>query len=80
MEIRQLQTFVIAAETQSFTRTAEMVGLTQSAVSQHVGSLEKVLSRSLFDRGANSVTLTEFGKALYHHARRILEIVVLPRS
>jgi DNA-binding transcriptional LysR family regulator len=75
MEIRHLQTFAVAAETQSFTRTAELVGLTQSAVSQHVGLLEKELGRSLFDRGANSITLTEFGKVLHHHARRILDIV-----
>lgn len=75
MEIRHLQTFAVAAETQSFTRTAEMVGLTQSAVSQHVGLLEKELGRSLFDRGANSISLTEFGKVLHHHARRVLSIV-----
>lgn len=75
MEIRHLQTFVIAAETQSFTRTAELVGLTQSAVSQHVGLLEKELGRALFDRGAKSVSLTEFGLSVHHHARKILEIV-----
>jgi DNA-binding transcriptional LysR family regulator len=75
MEIRHLQTFAVAAETQSFTRTAEIVGLTQSAVSQHVGLLEKELGRSLFDRGPNSITLNEFGKVLHYHARRILNIV-----
>jgi DNA-binding transcriptional LysR family regulator len=75
MEFRHFHTFAVAAETQSFTRTAEIVGLTQSAVSQHVGLLEKELGRSLFDRGANSITLTAFGRVLHHHARRILDIV-----
>lgn len=74
MEIRQLQTFVIAAETESFTRTAETIGLTPSAVSQHVSALEKELGRSLFERGANSISLTEFGKSLHKRAQRLLEI------
>lgn len=75
MEIRHFQTFVVAAETQSFTRTAQIVGLTQSAISQHIGILEKELGRSLFDRGPNSIELTEFGSVLYHNAQRILSIV-----
>ncbi len=75
MEIRHLHSFVVAAETESFTRAAEIVGLTQSAVSQHIASLEEQLGRSLFDRGANSIQLTEFGKFLYQQARRIMDIV-----
>jgi len=75
MEIRLLHTFVIAAETGSFTRTAEAIGLTQSAVSQHISALERELGRALFERGANSITLTEFGKSLHHRARQLLEIV-----
>jgi DNA-binding transcriptional LysR family regulator len=37
--------------------------------------LEKELGRALFDRGAKSVSLTEFGLSVHHHARKILEIV-----
>ena len=75
MEIRHLQTFAVAAETQSFTRTAELVGLTQSAVSQQVSLLEKELGRLLFERGPKSVALTEFGRTLHDRARQILKIV-----
>lgn len=75
MEIRQLQTFIIAAETESFTRTAEQIGLTQSGVSQHISALENDLGRALFERGANSITLTEFGKAIHVRALKLLEIV-----
>ena len=49
MEMRHLQTFVLAAESQSFTRAAEALGLTQAAVSQHVAALEKELRTPLFD-------------------------------
>jgi DNA-binding transcriptional LysR family regulator len=75
MEMRHLQTFVIAAEEQSFTRAAEGLGLTQAAVSQHVAALEKELRTPLFDRGPRSVTLTEAGRRVYEHARQILESV-----
>jgi DNA-binding transcriptional LysR family regulator len=75
MEIRHLQTFVIAAESQSFTRTAESLGLTQAAVSQHIASIEKDLNAALFDRGPRSVMLTETGRRVYEQARRILDLV-----
>jgi len=75
MEMRHLQTFVIAAESQSFTRAAESVGLTQAAVSQHVAALEKELRTALFDRGPRSVTLTDTGRRVYDHVRKILDLV-----
>lgn len=75
MEIRHLQTFVIAAESQSFTRAAETLGLTQAAVSQHVATLEKELRTALFDRGSRSVVLTDAGRRTYNRARQVLELV-----
>ena len=75
LEMRHLQTFVIATEQQSFTRAAEMLGLTQAAVSQHVAALEKELRTSLFDRGPRSVTLSDTGRRVYEYARQILELV-----
>ena len=73
MEMRHLQTFVIAAESQSFTRAAEILGLTQAAISQHVAALEKELRTSLFCRGPKSVTLNDTGRRVYDHAKKILE-------
>ncbi len=75
MEMRHLQTFVIAAESQGFTRAAEILGLTQAAVSQHVAALEKELHTALFDRGPRSVALTATGRRVYEHARQILDLV-----
>ena len=75
MEFRHLQTFVVASESQSFTRAAETLGLTQAAVSQHVAALEKELRTSLFDRGPRSVALTETGRRVYDRARQILAFV-----
>lgn len=75
MEMRHLQTFVIAAESQSFTRAAEILRLTQAAVSQHVAALEKELRTVLFDRGPRSVVLTDTGRRVYDQARTILGLV-----
>jgi DNA-binding transcriptional LysR family regulator len=49
--------------------------MTQAAVSQHVAAVEKELRTQLFDRGSRSVTPTEFGRRVYSHAQKILELV-----
>jgi len=73
--MRHLQTFAVAAESQSFTRAAETLGLTQAAVSQHVAALERELCTAMFDRGPRSVTLTDTGRRVYEHASTILRLV-----
>ena len=75
MEIRHLQSFVVAAENESFTRAGEILGLSQAAVSQHIAAMEKQLRVGLFKRGAKSVSLTDTGRRVYDHARRILDLV-----
>ena len=75
MEMRHLQTFALAAETQGFTRAAELLGLSQAAVSQHVAALERELCTALFERGPRSVALTETGRRVYAHVKQILELV-----
>jgi len=75
MELRHLRTFSMAAELQSFTRAANALSLTQAAVSQHVASLEKELSVSLFDRTGRAVVPTAAGHRLYEYARKILNLV-----
>lgn len=74
MELRHLQTFVIAVEMQSFTRAANVLGVTQAAVSQHIAALEKELRVSLFKRSSRSVVSTEPGRTLYECARRIVDL------
>ena len=67
-----LQTFLAVAQTRSFTRTAERLGLRQSTVSQHIRKLEQEAGRRLFVRDTHSVTMTADGEAMVEFARGIL--------
>jgi DNA-binding transcriptional LysR family regulator len=69
-----LETFAEAAERGGFTAAARQLGLSQAAVSQRIQRLEKLLRTALFRREAGRTTLTEAGKRLHGHARRILDI------
>ncbi|WP_255688988.1 LysR family transcriptional regulator [Brevibacillus sp. AF8] len=74
MTLTQLQVFVTAAKAGSFTRAAEEIGFTQSAVSQMIQSLEKELGVSLFQRSRSGITPTSIGERMLSHARDILNI------
>ena len=67
-----LQTFLAIAQTRSFTRTAERLGLRQSTISQHIRKLEDETGRRLFVRDTHSVTTTADGEAMIEFARGIL--------
>ena len=70
-----LRTFVAIADHGGFTRAAEMVNRTQSAVSMQMKRLEEdVLERSLFERDGRQVRLTPEGQILLGYARRILRL------
>ncbi|MGE4218882.1 MAG: LysR substrate-binding domain-containing protein [Alphaproteobacteria bacterium] len=69
-----LRSFVAIADTGSFTRAADDVGRTQSAVSMQVKRLEEALGRTLFLRSGRTVHLTSDGMALLGYARRILAL------
>ena len=72
MEIRQLETFVHVAQLQSFSRAAEVLGYTQSAITVQIRLLESELETRLFDRTGKRVVLTPSGKEFMEHASRIL--------
>ncbi len=72
MELTALQAFVAVAEAGSFSRAADSLFLTQPAISKRIAALEEDLRARLFDRMARSVELTEAGRALLPHARRVL--------
>lgn len=73
LEIDLLRAFVAVAETGSFTMAADVVGRSQSAVSQKVLRLEDILQRKVFERNSRSLTLTREGERLLVAARRMLE-------
>lgn len=68
-----LKGFEAAARLGSFTRAAEELCLTQSAVSRQVQTLEQQLGQRLFLRGTRRIALTEAGEELYAAARAALE-------
>ncbi|CAN7678896.1 LysR substrate-binding domain-containing protein [Aminobacter aminovorans] len=70
-----LRTFLAVAESGNFTRAAEGVGRTQSAISMQIKRLEEVVGEVLFERGARGVTLTERGTELVGNARRIVALL-----
>jgi DNA-binding transcriptional LysR family regulator len=73
LELDLLRAFVAVAESGSFTAAAEVVGRSQSAVSQKVLRLEDILQRRVFERTSRSLSLTREGEQLLVAARRMLE-------
>src|SRR5919199_1676759 len=69
-----LRSFVLIAEGGSFTRAAQVVGRTQSAVSMQIRRLEEILGQSLLLRGARGVEPTRHGLWLLERARRLLAL------
>ncbi|MFD1695355.1 LysR substrate-binding domain-containing protein [Roseibium aestuarii] len=74
LDLDQLRTFVAIAENGSFTRAAEAVYKTQSAVSMQMRRLEERIGRSLFFRDGRMSRLTEDGERLLHYARRLVQL------
>ncbi len=72
MELRHLRYFVAVASHGSFNRAAEILHLTQPALSRQVKDLEEELGVTLLVRGSNSVKLTEAGELFYEEAREVL--------
>ena len=66
-----LQCFIAVSETASFTKAAERVGRTQSAISQQIIKLEQMLNKPLIIRG-KTLTLTPDGDIFLGYARQIL--------
>lgn len=74
MDLRHLKTLLAIAEHRTFAAAAEVVGLTQSAVSLHVKALEQGLGVKLFDRASRPPALTGEGRMLVERAREILQL------
>jgi len=68
-----IQGFEAAARTLSFTKAAEELFITQSAVSRQMRALEDRLGVALFERHPRSLALTEAGRSLYRAAGEFLE-------
>lgn len=64
LDIHQLHVFLTAAETLSFTRTAQRLHMTQPSVSQHIQALERHFGCELFVRNGRNLELTDAGLKL----------------
>ena len=74
LDIDLLRAFATLVDTGSFTRTGELLGRTQSAVSVQIKRLEDQVGARLCDRSGRSVVPTPAGEQLLGYARRILSI------
>ncbi|PJE08225.1 LysR substrate-binding domain-containing protein [Legionella sp.] len=68
-----LQCFLAVADTGSFTKAADKVGRTQSAISQQIAKLEQITEKSLINRG-KTFSLTTDGELFLGYARKIFEL------
>jgi DNA-binding transcriptional LysR family regulator len=74
MELSQLEVFLAVAREHRFSRAAEKLYRTQSAVSQTIRKLEDELGESLFDRSSREGVLTDAGQVLYEYAEKLLNL------
>ena len=67
----KLQTFITLSETKSFTKTGEVTGLTQPAVTSQIKRLEEELNCALFLRKKGEMTLSDEGEVALLYAKRL---------
>jgi len=70
--LRQIEAFLAVAQLEGFTRAAERIHLTQSAISVLIRELEEQIGVRLFDRTTRAVRLTEAGKEFFPFAEKAL--------
>ena len=73
MQFESLKVFCDLAETESFTKTAQINGVTQSAVSQTISALERHFKSLLIERSKKNFRLTPEGEVLYDYSKQILQ-------
>ncbi|MGC8886259.1 MAG: LysR family transcriptional regulator [Verrucomicrobiia bacterium] len=73
MQIESFKVFCDLAETESFTKAAQINGITQSAVSQQISALEREFKSLLIERSKKRFRLTREGEILYEYAKQIIQ-------
>jgi DNA-binding transcriptional LysR family regulator len=74
LELAQLEVFLAVARERRFSRAAEKLYRTQSAVSQTIRKLEDELGEALFDRSSRDGVLTDAGRVLYEYAEKLINL------
>ena len=73
MQIESLKVFCDLAETESFTKAAQIDHVTQSAFSQQISSLERQFKSLLIERSKKKFWLTREGQVLYDYSKQIIQ-------
>jgi DNA-binding transcriptional LysR family regulator len=73
MQIESFKVFCDLAETESFTKAAQINNITQSAVSQQISSLERQLKCLLIERSKKKFRLTREGQLLYEYGKQVIQ-------
>jgi DNA-binding transcriptional LysR family regulator len=73
MQVESFKLFCDLAETESFTKAAQINGVTQSAVSQQISSLERQFKSLLIERSKKKFRLTREGQVLYEYSKQIIQ-------
>jgi LysR family transcriptional regulator, transcriptional activator of the cysJI operon len=73
MQIESLKVYCDLVETESFTKTAQINQVTQSAVSQQISSLERLFKSLLIERSKKNFRLTREGQVLYEYSKQIIQ-------
>jgi DNA-binding transcriptional LysR family regulator len=73
MQIESLKVFCDLAETESFTKAAQINSVTQSAVSQQISALERAFKSLLIERSKKKFRLTREGQVLYEYSKQIIQ-------
>ncbi len=74
MDLSQLEVFLTVARERRFSRAAEKLYRTQSAVSQTIRKLEEQIGEPLFDRSSREGVLTDAGRVLQEYAEKLLNL------
>lgn len=77
MEWQQLEYFRVVAKTEHFRKAAELLSISQPALSRSITKLEEELGISLFDRTGRSVQLNKFGRIFLHRVENGLNEIAL---
>lgn len=80
MELKWIEDFLSLAETRSFSRSAELRYVTQSAFSRRIRSLEVWLGTVLLDRSTYPITLTADGRQFLETAEEVVRLLTLSRA
>jgi DNA-binding transcriptional LysR family regulator len=80
MQIESLKMFCDLAETESFTKAAQINEVTQSAVSQQISSLERQFKSILIERSKKKFRLTREGQVLYDYSKQVMQTYELLQS